>query len=134
MKKKPLHIKELAHGKSDENDQANWISAVATLINTDIIASGESPQKFDINQFLNHCLSIGSCDGMIRVWKLGDNYRNLVLLFEVPVRGFVNSLSFTNDGTKLIAAVGQEHRLGRWWRIKEAKNSIVVIPLLKKSS
>lgn len=40
MKKKPLHIKELAHGKSEENDQANWISAVATLINTDIVASG----------------------------------------------------------------------------------------------
>lgn len=71
---------------------------------------------------------------MIRVWKVGENYRELVLLFEVPVKGFVNSLAFTNDGTKLIAAVGQEHRLGRWWRIKEAKNSIVVIPLLKKSS
>ncbi|XP_031626257.1 U3 small nucleolar RNA-interacting protein 2 [Contarinia nasturtii] len=115
MKKKALCSKELAHGKSDENDQANWISAVATLINTDIIASG-------------------SCDGVIRLWKLGENYREMSLLFEVPVRGFVNSLAFTNDGTKLIAAVGQEHRLGRWWRIKEAKNSIIVIPLLKKSS
>lgn len=41
MKKKPLHTKELAHGKSTENGQANWISAVATLINTDIVASGE---------------------------------------------------------------------------------------------
>lgn len=41
MKKKPLHTKELAHGKSTENGQANWISAVATLINTDILASGE---------------------------------------------------------------------------------------------
>lgn len=71
---------------------------------------------------------------MIRVWKLGDNYRELTVIFEVPVKGFVNSLAFTNDGTKLIAAVGQEHRLGRWWRIKEAKNSIIIIPLLKKSS
>lgn len=41
MKKKPLHTKELAHGKSIENGQANWISAVATLINTDIVASGK---------------------------------------------------------------------------------------------
>lgn len=71
---------------------------------------------------------------MIRVWKLGDNYRELTVIFEVAVKGFVNSLAFTNDGTKLIAAVGQEHRLGRWWRIKEAKNSIIIIPLLKKSS
>lgn len=76
----------------------------------------------------------GSCDGMIRVWKLGDNYRELTLIFEVPVKGFVNSLAFTNDGTKLIAAIGQEHRLGRWWRIKEAKNTIMIIPLMKKSS
>lgn len=71
---------------------------------------------------------------MIRVWKLGENYRDLNLLFEVPVHGFVNSLAFTNDGSKLIAAIGQEHRLGRWWRIKEAKNTVMVIPLLKKSS
>lgn len=55
------------------------------------------------------------------------------VLFEVPVKGFVNSLAFSNDGCKLIAAIGQEHRLGRWWRIKEAKNSILVIPLLKKA-
>lgn len=68
---------------------------------------------------------------MIRVWKLGDNYRELSTIFEVPVKGFVNSLAFTNDGTKLIAAIGQEHRLGRWWRIKEAKNLIIIIPLLK---
>lgn len=42
MKKKPLHIKQLAHGKDAENDQANWISAIATHINTDIVASGIS--------------------------------------------------------------------------------------------
>lgn len=70
---------------------------------------------------------------MIRVWKLGDNYRELKVVFEIPVNGFVNSLAFTNDGTKLIAAIGQEHRLGRWWRIKDAKNSIIIVPLLKKS-
>lgn len=79
-------------------------------------------------------LITGSCDGVIRLWKLGENYREISLLFEVPVKGFVNSLQFTSDGTKLIAAIGQEHRLGRWWRIKEAKNSVIVIPLLKKTS
>lgn len=41
MKKKPLCHKPLAHGKSAENGQANWISAIATLINTDIVASGK---------------------------------------------------------------------------------------------
>lgn len=47
MKKKPLHIKQLAHGKNAENDQANWISAIATHINTDIVASGmKDPFEF----------------------------------------------------------------------------------------
>lgn len=40
MKKKPISIKELVHGKSTENGQANWISAIATQINTDVVASG----------------------------------------------------------------------------------------------
>lgn len=40
MKKKPLCIQPLAHGKSSENGQANWISSIATLINTDVVASG----------------------------------------------------------------------------------------------
>lgn len=113
MKKEPLCVKKLTHGRSSENNEPNWISAIATLINTDLIASG-------------------SCDGVIRIWKITDNYRDIVLLFEIPVNGFVNSLAFTSDGSKLIAAIGQEHRLGRWWRIKEAKNSILIIPLLKK--
>lgn len=113
MKKKPLCVKLLAHGQSAENGQANWISAIATLINADLVASG-------------------SCDGTIRIWQSSDTFRELKLLFEVAVPGFVNSLAFTNDGRQLIAAVGQEHRLGRWWRIKDAKNSILVIPLLKK--
>lgn len=39
MKKKPLCVKELAHGVA-ENGVANWISSIATLMNTDIIASG----------------------------------------------------------------------------------------------
>lgn len=42
MKKKPLHTKELTHGKQEDNDQANWICSIATLINTDILASGNA--------------------------------------------------------------------------------------------
>lgn len=77
---------------------------------------------------------LGSCDGSIKLWKLGDHYRTITLLFEVPVIGFVNSLSFTSNGDKLIAAVGQEHRLGRWWRNKKALNRIFVIPLNKRKN
>jgi ribosomal RNA-processing protein 9 len=40
-------------------------------------------------------------------------------------------LKFSNDGQYLIAAVGQEHKLGRWERIKESKNSIAIIKFEK---
>ncbi|CRK98612.1 CLUMA_CG012093, isoform A [Clunio marinus] len=111
-KKKPIAEQKLAHGTSSTGI-ANWISAIGTLVNTDLIASG-------------------SCDGFIRVWKLEKNFREIKLKFEIPVRGFVNSLTFTSDGSKLIAGIGQEHRLGRWWKLKDGKNVILVIPLKSK--
>lgn len=43
--------------------------------------------------------------------------------------GFVNSLVFSASSRLLIAAVSQEHALGRWQRIKEAKNAVQVFPL-----
>jgi ribosomal RNA-processing protein 9 len=43
-------------------------------------------------------------------------------------------MAFTSDGDYLIVGVGQEHRLGRWWKIREAKNGILVIPLTKKQN
>lgn len=55
-------------------------------------------------------------------------------LLKIPVDGFINSLVFNSDGTKLYAAVGQEHRWGRWWRLTEAKNHIVVIDLLRSTT
>jgi hypothetical protein len=33
----------------------------------------------------------------------------------------------------LVAGVGQEHKWGRWWRKPEAKNSIVVIKLIREA-
>ena len=42
----------------------------------------------------------------------------------------MNSLKFSSNGEYLIAGVGQEHRLGRWWKIKDAKNSVCIIPLI----
>lgn len=129
MKKRPLTMVRSAHGEdvcqqtevehglpteSSEAKEAkshdNWITAVASLPHTDLVASG-------------------SRDGCIRLWKLADNYKGLTPLFTIPMPGFVNSLKFSTDGSTLAVGVGQEHRLGRWWRIKEAKNAVHIIPL-----
>lgn len=114
-KKKPLCTVEFAHGVSTQNKEPNWISSIATLTNTDLIASG-------------------SQDGYIKLWKCDGGFRSISPLLNIPVVGFVNAMSFTSDGDYLIVGVGQEHRLGRWWKIKEAKNGILIIPLTRKQN
>lgn len=113
MKKKPLCSVKDAHGINEMNRQPNWICALGTLLNTDLVASG-------------------SHNGDVKLWKLQDGFRRVDLLFTIPIQGFVNCLNFTTDGKFLIAAIGTEHRFGRWDVIKTAKNHIIVIPLLKQ--
>ncbi|KAE8298467.1 U3 small nucleolar RNA-interacting protein 2 RRP9-like protein [Larimichthys crocea] len=118
-KKKPLSTVKQAHGcHGDEGlEQPHWVASVAALQNSDTVASGASG-----------C----SHNSQVQLWKCGQNYRSLEPLFSVPVSGFVNSLKFSSSGQFLVAGVGQEHRLGRWWRIKEARNGIYIIPLKRK--
>lgn len=114
-KKKPMATVKQAHGCHGEPglERPLWITSVAALHNSDTVASG-------------------SHNSEVQVWKCGQNYRGMEPLFTVPVPGFVNSLKFSSSGQFLVAGVGQEHRLGRWWRLKEAKNGIYIIPLKRK--
>lgn len=115
MKKKPSVTYKNAHnGEMNGNlsHEENWISSVTSLQHSDLIASG-------------------SKDGCIRLWKCGSNFKSLTPLFSIRMVGFVNCLKFSKDGSFLVAAVGQEHKLGRWWRIKEARNSVCIIKLRK---
>ena len=111
-KKTPICSKNLAH--LETNGVPNWISAMAVLKCSDLVATGSS-------------------DGFIRLWKIDPKAKVIEEKAQVPVQGFVNSLSFTEDGKYLLAAVGQEHRLGRWWRIKEAKNALICTPIKWKT-
>jgi len=47
----------------------------------------------------------------------------------VPLEGFVNGLAVSSTGKFLVAAVGQEHRLGRWEHLKKARNEVCVVQL-----
>ncbi|NXF38229.1 U3IP2 protein, partial [Nyctibius bracteatus] len=115
-KKKPLVLARQAHGMQDAQgvQQPYWISAVAALRNSDLLATG-------------------SHNASVKLWKCGEGFRKLEPLWDIPVVGFVNSLRFSAAGDFLVAGVGQEHRLGRWWRVKEAKNSICIIPLKRSA-
>lgn len=111
-KKRPLALQREAHGLRGEQglEQPFWVSSVAALLNTDLVATG----------------SHSSC---VKLWQCGEGFRRLDPLCDIPLVGFINSLKFSSSGDFLVAGVGQEHRLGRWWRIKEARNSVCIIPL-----
>jgi len=110
LKKKPLCNISSAHGTNTVNDQPNWISAVGALANSDLVVSG-------------------SCDGALKFWRCTNNFKSLLPLFSLSVKGFINGLMFTNDGSKLIVAIGNEHRFGRWQSVTGVKNSLFVIKL-----
>ncbi|XP_054156417.1 U3 small nucleolar RNA-interacting protein 2-like [Oppia nitens] len=111
LKKKPLTTYPLAHGMAAT--APNWVTAVAVIKNTDLIATG-------------------SCNGLVRLWKCSQDFRKLEPIINISVTGFVNSLEFSPDGKHLVAGIGQEHRLGRWFTNKEAKNCVLIIPLSTK--
>lgn len=89
---------------------------------------------------------LGSWEGEIRLWKLDSKLKSFALMGTLPAAGVVNSLQLISvpkdafPGTSwvfakhdsearakraapaaallLVAGVGQEHRLGRWMRLK----------------
>ncbi|KAJ2946102.1 hypothetical protein O0L34_g5024 [Tuta absoluta] len=112
LKKKPLCTITEAHGR--QNGVPCWITSLASHLNSDVFASG-------------------SYDDHIRLWKILEGYRNVVPLFSIEVTGFVNCMQFSSDGLQLYSAVGQEHKSGRWFRLANAKNGLLVVNLSIKS-
>ncbi|XP_075973300.1 U3 small nuclear riboprotein factor 55K [Anticarsia gemmatalis] len=112
LKKKPLCTVTEAHGS--ENEVPRWITSLATLLNSDVFASG-------------------SYDNSIRLWRVSDQYRKVLPMFSVNVSGFVNCMQFTSDGKQLYVALGQEHKAGRWFRQGGAKNGLLVVNFSIKS-
>ncbi|ERE76109.1 U3 small nucleolar RNA-interacting protein 2 [Cricetulus griseus] len=92
-KKRPLALQREAHGLHGEPglEQPFWVSSVAALLNTDLVATGSH----------NAC---------VRLWQCGEGFRQLDPLCDIPLVGFINSLKFSSAGDFLVAGVGQEHR------------------------
>ena len=112
-KKKPVDVVTGAHVDADapsSSTTAPWITSLATQRHTDLLASG-------------------SCDGFIRLWGVDLEQKSLFGVGAVPLDGFVNGMAFASDGRFVVAGVGQEHRLGRWTRVREARNGLHVVPL-----
>ena len=90
---------------------APWINSICCLRSSDLVLSGSN-------------------DGVVRLWHADVEARTLRSVGNVPdIPGFVNGLAIAKSGRFFVAAVGQEHRLGRWSRIKEARNGAQLVQL-----
>lgn len=146
-KKKPIFTVPLAHGlgpamKPEEASaealpdvkvperQPRWITALATVPYSDLVVSG-------------------SWDGEMRIWRVSGDKRRLEAVGvvgrverddrgpdvldgeeEMSVTGIINDISVFErgdrgkDGLCLVAAVGREHRLGRWMKVKGRNDAV----------
>ncbi|GAA93531.1 hypothetical protein E5Q_00173 [Mixia osmundae IAM 14324] len=116
-KKKPIFSHALAHGLHEHESASEgkitsprWITALGCLPYGDVFASG-------------------SWDGSIRLWSVHSSVKSFAAMFEIPAVGFVNSIQLVLHESEevarkisLAASLGQEHRLGRWLKLKHAKN------------
>ena len=109
QRKRPLATVAAAHGESQWGGPA-WLTSLAAPPFSDLLISG-------------------SHDGRLRFWHADEGARALTPVMSAPLVGFVNGLAVAPSGRFVVAAVGQEHRLGRWFRIPEARNSLAVVPL-----
>ncbi|KPM35207.1 putative WD repeat-containing protein C2E1P5.05 [Neonectria ditissima] len=151
-KKKPMYIESAAHGldppltseeASAEKDPSpkaippptpRWITALKTIPYSDVIISG-------------------SWDGHIRVWRLSEDRRKIEPVGVLstpdeapqhstddgsrgPIKGIINDLALFErgdrgkDGLCVVAAVGLQHRLGRWQpRVKGGRNGGLVFEI-----
>ncbi|KAL9643894.1 hypothetical protein ABK040_013305 [Willaertia magna] len=105
-KKKPLMTFQNAHG-------GNWIHSIGCLHFSDVFASG-------------------SGDGYLKLWQADIFKEVLQLKNNIPIPGFINGIEFNQqDASYLVCCIGQEHRLGKWWKNKQVKNGIAVVKLFE---
>lgn len=94
-KKRPLALQREAHGLRGEPglEQPFWVSAVAALLNTDLVATGGCP----LRQKRGGC-RVGQCGGAhylpdpsgshnscVRLWQCGEGFRQLEPLCDIPL-------------------------------------------------
>ena len=107
-KKKPVAVVEHSHGQGTGCE--HWISCTATIQDSDIAISGAG-------------------DGTLKLWECKEGGEvNAVTDINLG-DGFINGAAVCKNRNVIVAAVGQEHRRGRWSRLKKARNSLAIVKL-----
>eukprot|EP00877_Chromochloris_zofingiensis_P005416 jgi/Chrzof1/14876/Cz09g19070.t1 len=128
LKKKPISIYRGAHAKCQSthsgtataaegswavagSDASSWVQSVAVCRGADLAASGAG-------------------DGAIKLWAIEQSKHggagSLRQLGALPAPGFVNGLAIAKSARFVLAAIGQEPRLGRWGHSSGARNGLLM--------
>lgn len=138
-KKRPVYITRFAHGTGEMSSRSNQVDIISLATGADVetLLSGGYCNWITSMAVLpnSDLIATGSGDGFIRLWRIcfskgRDSTPNMIeSVGSIPMKGFVTGLAFggSEKNPLLVASIGQEHRLGRWWRYKQAKNGIAVI-------
>jgi ribosomal RNA-processing protein 9 len=124
--------------------QPRWITALRTLPYSDVILSGSwdgTIRVWKLSEEKNKILPVGilgKC-GIVSDKDAQEAAAAAAPDAEQPwlIKGVVNDISLFErgdrgkDGLCVVAAVGKEHRLGRWKTIKNGKNGAVIFEVPK---
>jgi len=108
--RKALHKEEEAH-------DGQWVTSVSGIRNSDLALSGSN-------------------DGLIRMWRVGrpseddgTSKKTKMVIDQldtsIPIKGVVNDIQVSNSGSLLVAAVGRDHKHGRWITADQAHNGLL---------
>lgn len=103
-RKKPITQLKAPHG--GPLTHPNWLTAVGGFVNSDVVASG-------------------SVDGRVNLFKTP----NLDPVAHVSVDGIVNAIEATRGFRHIAVAASHEHKFGRWFRLTQAANAILLFPV-----
>lgn len=161
-KKKPVCIVPLAHGvdppvvpEGEEQDDEvtpqptpRWITALKTVPYSDVFFSGSWDgfvRVWRLSEDKKNIESLGTLSSPEHDSSHHDSTQpNGTLLTNghvskpSPLRGVINDIAVFErgdkgkDGVCVVAAIGQEHRLGRWKTVQGARNGGVIFEVPKR--
>ena len=117
--KRPVASILTAHGLEGDDENLlgqryctvpRWICSLTTIHSSDLVVSG-------------------SYDGNIKFWSAKPEGKDLKFVNNLKLPGFVNSMAISSSCRLLVAGTGNEHRMGRWWRLPGNHNKVVVMKL-----
>jgi ribosomal RNA-processing protein 9 len=144
-KKKPVYIVPVAHGLDEHHSETEgivsrprWITSLACLQFSDLIASGELIIPLSFIK-LN---TVGSWEGQIRLWKVelsNPRDRRISAIGSLEAPGVVNSLQLIAapsgaeakwaEAGKVVCVAGSGGELssGRWLRVDACSAGLVYV-------